>query len=121
MHNRCLFYSKTAKEDGFEEISVIFLLMAENERAHVKQLLKMINELVKQSVQALSEIKIDTSVPTTFAKTAENMSGAIVGAHYENSEMYLAFADAAEKEELNDVAARFRVVANARINIATIR
>ncbi len=121
MRNRCLFYSKIAKEDGFEEISVIFLSTAENERAHAKHLLKMINELVKPSGQALSEIKIDTSVPTTFAKIAENMSGAIVRAHYENSEMYLAFADAAEMEELNDVAARFRAVANARINIATIR
>ncbi len=97
MRNRYMFYSKIAKEDGFEEISVIFLLTAENERAHAKQFLKTINELVKQSVQALSEIKIDTFVPTTFAKTAENMSGAIVGARYENSAMYPAFADAAEK------------------------
>jgi rubrerythrin len=114
--NRYTFYSKIAKEEGFEEISEIFLLTADNEREHAKQLLKMINELAKQIGQALDEIKIDASVPTTFAKTAENLSGAIAGEHYENSEMYPAFAAAAEKEGLNDVAARLRAIANAEVH-----
>jgi rubrerythrin len=114
--NRYTFYSKIAKEEGFEEISEIFLLTAENEREHAKQLLTMINELETQSGQALGEIKIDASVPTTFAKTAENLSGAIAGEHYENSEMYPAFAAAAEVEGLNDVAARLRAIANAEVH-----
>lgn len=111
--NRYTFYSKIAKEEGFEEISEIFLLTAENEREHAKQLLMMVNQLAKQDGLTLGEIKIDASVPTTFAKTAENLSGAIAGEHYENSEMYPSFAAVAEKEGLGDIAARLRAIANA--------
>lgn len=43
--NRYSFYAKTAKKEGYEQISEIFELTADNEREHAKWLFKMIQEL----------------------------------------------------------------------------
>jgi rubrerythrin len=109
--NRYTFYAKIAKEAGFEQISDIFLLTAENEREHAKWLLKLINELKKQSKENLDEIKAEASAPTILGTTQENLRAAIAGEHYETIEMYPEFADAAEKEGLPDIAKRLRSIA----------
>ncbi|MCD6490070.1 MAG: rubrerythrin family protein, partial [Thermodesulfobacterium sp.] len=46
--NRYSFYAKIAKKEGFEQIAEIFLITAENEKEHAKQLFGLINELKKK-------------------------------------------------------------------------
>jgi rubrerythrin len=109
--NRYTFYAKIAKEAGYEQISDIFLLTAENEREHAKWLFRLINELKKRSKENLDEIKVEASAPTILGTTQENLRAAIAGEHYENTEMYPEFADIAEKQGFPDIAKRLRSIA----------
>jgi rubrerythrin len=111
--NRYTFYSKIAKEEGFEQISDIFLRTAENEREHAKWLFRLINELKMKSNENLDEIEVVTKAPTILGNTAENLKAAIAGEHYENSEMYPEFADVAESEGFPAIAKRLMAIASA--------
>ena len=107
--NRYTFYAKVAKKEGYEQISEIFAVTAENEREHAKKLFEMIQELKGD----FSELTVDALAPLTFGNTAENLKAAIAGEHYENSEMYPNFAETAEKEGFRSVAERLRAIAKA--------
>ena len=109
--NRYTFYAKIAKKEGYEQISEIFLLTAENEREHAKWLFRLINELKKKSAENLDEIKIEAGVPTTLGDTAENLKAAIAGENFEQTQMYPEFAKVAEKEGLTEIAERLRSIA----------
>ena len=109
--NRYSFYSKVAKKEGFEQIAEIFLLTAENEREHAKQLFKLINELKKKSSENIDEIKVEAEVPTVFGDTVENLKAAIAGENFEQTKMYPEFADVAEEEGLTEIAERLRAIA----------
>ena len=43
--NRYTFYAKQARKDGFEQIAEVFLVTAENEKAHAKRLFEHIQEV----------------------------------------------------------------------------
>ncbi|MCK4429635.1 MAG: rubrerythrin family protein [Candidatus Aenigmarchaeota archaeon] len=105
--NRYTFYAKVAKKEGFEQISEIFLLTAENEREHAKWLFRLINELKKND----DEIKVEAGAPTVFGTTEENLKAAIEGENFEYTQMYPEFADVAEKEGLPEIAKRLRAIA----------
>ncbi len=108
--NRYTCYSKIAKSEGYEQISEIFLLTAENEREHAKWLFHLINELKnKHNIEHL-EID-DIEVPLMLGSTAENLRASIDGEHFEHSSMYPEFAEVAEEEGLNDIAERLRAIA----------
>lgn len=116
--NRYTFYSKIARKEGFEQIAEIFLITAENEREHASWLLKLINELKKESALSAggikenwNEIAVEAGVPTVLGSTAENLKAAVAGEYYENVTMYPAFADVAEKEGLPAIAGRLRAIA----------
>ena len=109
--NRYAFYSKIAKKEELEQIAEIFLLTAENEREHAKQLFKLINELKKKSDENLDEIKIEAEVPTTFGDTTENLKAAIAGENFEQTKMYPEFAEVAEDEGLTEIANRLKAIA----------
>ena len=109
--NRYTFYAKIAKKEGFEKISEIFLLTADNEVEHAKWLLRMINQIKKDDKEASDEIKVDADVPTTLGSTAENLKSAIAGETYECTHMYPEFADTAQKEGFPQIAARLRAIA----------
>ena len=109
--NRYAFYSKVAKKEGFEQIAEIFLLTAENEREHAKQLFKLINELKKKSSENLDEIKVEVEMPTVFGDTAQNLKAAIAGENFEQTKMYPEFADMAKEEGLTEIAVRLRAIA----------
>jgi len=110
--NRYSFYAKTAQKEGYEQLSEIFLLTAENEREHAKWLLKLINELKGEGVTG-DEIGVEASVPTTFGKTVENLKAAIDGEHYEYTKMYPEYADTADKDGYPEVGKRLRAIAKA--------
>ena len=109
--NRYRMYAKVAKEEGYIQISEIFLKTAENEWEHASTLFMLINELKKKLGGGFEEVKVEVAAPTTLGDTAENLRAAIAGEHYENTEMYPSFAEAAEREGLTDIAKRLRAIA----------
>jgi len=108
--NRYTFYSKIARNEGFEQVAENFLITADNEREHASWLLKLINQL-KEKGGNYDVIKIEAEVPTTRGTTVQNLKAAIGGENYEHTKMYPAFADEAEKEGLPEIAQRLRSIA----------
>ena len=111
--NRYTFYSKIAKKEGFEQISAIFMEIAEQEKTHAKRIFEHIQKLKDESDENLSEIKVEATAPTVYGNTAENLKAAIAGENYEYTEMYPKFAKIAEEEELTNIANRLRAIAKA--------
>ncbi|RZN41364.1 MAG: rubrerythrin family protein [Methanosarcinales archaeon] len=109
--NRYTFYAKVAKKEGFEQISDIFLITAENEREHAKWLFRMIDELRQKIPGTPGEINVEATAPLTLGTTAENLVASIAGENYETTTMYPAFAGVAESEGLDGIAGRLRMIA----------
>lgn len=110
--NRYTLYSKIAKNEGYVQISDIFLITADNEREHAKWLFRMIQDL-KKEFGDVDAVTVEAEAPLVMATTPENIKAAIAGEHYENSEMYPGFADVADDEGLDDVAVRLRAIGKA--------
>jgi rubrerythrin len=110
--NRYTLYSKIAKNEGYVQISDIFLITADNEREHAKWLFRMIQDL-KKEFGDVDAVTVEAEAPLVMATTPENIKAAIAGEHYENSEMYPGFADVADDEGLDDVAVRLRAIGRA--------
>lgn len=108
--NRYTIYAKTAKKEGYEQLSEIWLDTAENEREHAKWAMRMINDLKEETDEDLSEVVVEAGAPTITGNTVENLKASIAGEHYENSEMYPEFAATAEEEGYADIAERLRAI-----------
>lgn len=108
--NRYTIYSKIAQKEGYDEISEIFLLTADNEREHAKWLFRLINDIKKGDGNP-KEIKVEADAPLILSNTIENIKGAIEGENHEYTKMYPEFANTAEKEGFKDVAERLRAIA----------
>ena len=85
-----LFFASTAQKEGFQQIGALFEETATNENAHAKMWLKELNGI---------------------ADTATNLLHAAEGESYEWNDMYVEFAETAEKEGFKELAAKFRMVA----------
>lgn len=111
--NRYTFYANVAKKEGFEQIAEIFLITAENEKEHAKRLFEHIQELKQQGKgnENFDEIKVEAVAPTILGTTAENLKAAIAGENYEYTQMYPEFAEAAEQEQLPEIAKRLKAIA----------
>ncbi|ODS35065.1 rubrerythrin [Candidatus Altiarchaeales archaeon WOR_SM1_SCG] len=105
--NRYAMYAKTAKKEGYEQISELFLLTAENEREHAKWLYRLLGNLGVNN----EEITLTVSGPVALGSTVENLKSAIEGENYEHTSMYPGFADEAEREGHKDIARRLRSIA----------
>lgn len=119
--NRYTMYAKIAKKEGYEKLSEIFLLTAENEREHGKWIFRMINDIKKKRAgqnpeENLEEITVEASGPTILGTSIDNLKSAIAGEHYEHSSMYPLFADTAEKQGYSDIAKRLRAIATAELH-----
>lgn len=105
--NRYSIAAKIAKKEGFEQISAIFLETAEQEREHAKWLQRMM-----AGIDANAKIVVESAEVSLVAKTTvENLEGAIAGEHHEQTSMYPDFAKVADEENLPEVAARLRSIA----------
>jgi len=109
--NRYTFYASTARKEGFEQISEIFTLTADNEREHASWFLKMLISLKKDSKENLDMLKIETMVPTIRGTTLENLKAAIAGENEEHTKLYPEFAKIAEEEGFPEIAHRIRSIA----------
>lgn len=110
--NKYTFYAKVAKNEGYQQISEIFEITAENERQHAKWLYKLMKELIEKHGLD-NPVIVDADVSVKFGNTVENLKEAISGEHYENTEMYPEFARIAEEEGFPEIAARLRAIAEA--------
>ena len=86
------YYASQAKKDGYVQIQKIFEETSHNEKEHAKIWFKYLHE---GSVQ----------------DTETNLKDAAAGEKYEWTEMYKEFAETAEKEGFDELAAKFRLVA----------
>ncbi len=111
--NRYTIYSRKAKDEGYEQISEIWLKTAENEWEHAKWLFRMMDRLKGESSKDIKALEVDADVPLDFGDTITNLQASIDGEDYENSVMYPEFAKVAEEEGLQEVADRLKAIGHA--------
>ena len=111
--NRYTFYASAARNEGYEQIAEMFLLTADQEKSHAKNMLRHLIELGKKGEANLADLKIQADVPAVLGTTVENLRAAIAGESYEFTSMYPEFAAMADKEGFPQIAARFRAVLEA--------
>ena len=87
--NKYTYFASTAKKEGFEQISAIFLKTAENEKEHAKMWFKELGGI---------------------GSTADNLLTAADGENFEWTDMYEGFAKTAEAEGFPELADKFRKV-----------
>ena len=108
---RYTYAAKTAKKEGYVQISRIFEETAMNEREHAARFYKFLKEEYKLENIELNENY--TSWPVIWHDTATNLQGAIDGENDEAEHMYPSFADVAEEEGFPEIARAYRHIAKA--------
>lgn len=111
--NRYTFYASVARNEGYEQIAEVFLLTADQEKSHAKNMLKHLVEMGENDEADLANLKITADVPAVLGTTVENLRATIAGESHEFTSMYPEFAATADKEGFVRVAARFRAVSEA--------
>jgi len=101
--NRYTFFASAAKKEGYEQISAIFLETADNEKEHAELFFKLLEGGMTE---------ITASYPAgVIGTTAENLKEAADGEKLEWGTLYPDFAAVAEKEDFEEIANTFRMVA----------
>lgn len=88
--NKYTFFASVAKSEGYEQISALFRKTAENEKEHAEMWFRELDGI---------------------GNTADNLKSAADGENYEWTDMYAGFAKTAEEEGFNELASKFRLVA----------
>ncbi len=103
--NRYEFAAKVAKEEGYEQISAIFLETALQEQMHAKRFFSFLEG---------GMVEITAGYPAGITKTtADNLLSAAEGEKEEWTELYPEFARVAEEEGFKSVATAFKAIAAA--------
>ena len=87
--NKYTYFAQVAKQEGNDKIAEVFTKTAFNEENHAKMWLKELEGI---------------------CDTKTNLTNAANGENYEWTDMYVKFAETAEKEGFADLAAKFRAV-----------
>ena len=83
--NRYTFFSKKAKEEGYEQIAELFMITAMQEETHAKQFFKFLEG---------GAVEITATYPAgSIGTTAENLKAAAMGEHEEWTDLYPHFAE----------------------------
>ena len=88
--NKYTYFASTAKKEGYEQISAIFLETANNEKEHAKLWFKLLDGI---------------------GNTMDNLKDAAAGENEEHTDMYPTFAKEAREEGFDDIAKLFDLVA----------
>lgn len=102
--NRYTFFAKQAKEEGFEQISEIFSMTAENEKEHAEKFYEYIGN---------TKGHVNSEYPFELGTTEENLKSAIAG---ENEEAEILYAEAeitAREEGFDEIANTFHNIIKA--------
>ncbi|HEY5133477.1 MAG TPA: rubrerythrin family protein [Candidatus Krumholzibacteriaceae bacterium] len=101
--NRYTYFAAQAKKEGYEQISAIFEETANQEREHAKRLFKLLEG---------GAVEVTASFPAgIICNTADNLTEAAGGEHYEWTEMYPGFAKIAREEGFDNIAPIFESIA----------
>jgi rubrerythrin len=101
--NRYTFFASVARDEGFEQISAIFLETADNEKEHAKIFFKHLEG---------GDATIEAGYPAgKIGTTAENLLAAAAGEKMEWGTLYPAFEKVARQEGFNEVADSFKEIA----------
>ena len=101
--NRYTYFAKVAKNEGYEQISAIFLDTADNEKEHAKRFFKFLEG---------GEVQITAGYPAgVIGTTAQNLKAAAAGENMEWTSIYQDFAKCAEKEGFAEIAEVFKRIA----------
>jgi len=101
--NRYTYFASQAKKEGYEQIRAIFEETANQEKEHAKREFKFLED---------GEVEITAAFPAgVIGSTLENLKAAAAGEHYETTQMYPQFAQAAQKEGFDEIAEVFRNIA----------
>ena len=101
--NRYTYVASVAKKEGYEQIAAIFTETADQEKEHAKRMFKWLEG---------GCVEITASYPAgVIGKTLDNLKAAAAGENEEWSADYPRFADEAEAEGFNEIAAMYRNIA----------
>jgi len=101
--NRYTYFASVARNEGFEQISAIFLETAENEKEHAKIFFKYLQG---------NPVEITTKYPAgKIGTTAENLLAAANGEKEEWGKLYPEFEKIARKEGFSEIANSFKEIA----------
>jgi len=103
--NRYEFAAKVAKEEGYEQISGIFLETALQEQQHAKRFFNFLEGGMAEITARYPAGKTGT--------TNENLSAAAEGEHEEWTDLYPSFAQVAEEEGFKAISGAFKAIATA--------
>ena len=116
---RYVYYSKVAHNDGYGEISDIFLETAENETQHAKMFYRYIAESEQGPDGQPIELHVphDATYPVALTDdTYTNLVNAANGERDEWGSLYPAFAEDAKAEGFNDIAATFTAIVDCEMH-----
>ena len=111
--NRYTMFASLARKEGYEQIAEIFLITADNERQHAKNLYNHIVELKQKTKDKVKAVIIEAEAPIVLGTTSQNLKAAIEGENYEHTKMYPEFAKVALQEKLPEIAKRLKAIAEA--------
>jgi rubrerythrin len=101
--NRYTYFASAAKNEGYEQISAIFLETAENEKEHAKVFFKYLQG---------GDTEITASYPAgKISNTSENLLASANGEKEEWGSLYPEFEKIARKEGFSDIAESFKQIA----------
>jgi len=105
--NRYEFFAKVAKNEGYEQISKVFIETSLQEKEHAKRFFKFLEGGVTE---------ITASYPAgIIATTKENLKAAAEGENEEWTELYPYFAEVAQEEGFSEIATAFKMIAKAEV------
>ncbi|MBR6162726.1 rubrerythrin family protein [bacterium] len=103
--NRYTIFSAEAKKGGYEQISSLFLKIAENEREHAKIFYKFLDG---EDVNLVNYPYLN--FPSCLGSTKENLICAGEGEREEAEFLYPLFSETAEKEGFKEIAKTFDLI-----------
>lgn len=107
--NRYYFSADIAESEGFKQIKEIFLLTAENERAHAKIFYDLILEGMANEPKPLN-ITINGNYPVDLRTTFDNLHFGIQGETEEYTVVYPGFAEKAKEEGYPEATNAFKLI-----------
>lgn len=101
--NRYTYFASRARKEGYEQIAVVFLETADNEKEHAKRFFNFLEG---------GSTEITASYPAgVIGNTKENLKAAAEGENYEHTKMYPGFARIADEEGFPEIATVMRAIA----------
>ncbi len=100
--NRYTFFSKKAKDEGYEQIAALFMETALNEEQHAKIFFKFMEG---------NPVEITATYPAgKIGITSENLKAAAAGENEEWTSLYPSFAETAAKEGFSKISTAFKLI-----------